>query len=152
MDKIRKAFNRFAKQSMIIAILLFAVFYIINLWQDEQVLSPATPWLILFFLILTNFIFYLQIRSSKSRTTKFVNTFLVTTGFKLLFLLAIILIYSLIFRDDAVKFIISFFSIYLIYTVFEVVHIKIFQENWSGEPGGMVFPKTNKFHCFKENV
>ncbi len=126
--EIKKAFHKFLQQTIIISVVLFAIYFFINNIVQIIHTSPATPWLILFFLALSNFVFYMQLKASAGRPAKFVNATLISTGFKLLLLLVIIVIYALVFREDAVHFILTFFVIYLIFTILEVLHIKSFQE------------------------
>ena len=126
-DNNKPAFKSFLLQTTIIAIFLVALHFILKSVFPEMPYSPARLWLILFFLSITNFIFYYQLRATTAKGSKFVNIFLVTTGFKLLFFLAIIVIYALVFRDDAVRFITDFFILYLIFTVVEVMQINKFQ-------------------------
>jgi hypothetical protein len=106
---------------------LLALHFILRLLAPDLQYSPARPFLILFFLAITNFIFYYQLKATTAKGSRFVNIFLVTTGFKLLFFLAIIVIYALIMRNDAVAFITDFFILYLFFTVLEVFQIKHFQ-------------------------
>ena len=132
--KIKKAFKKFLQQTIITSVVLIVIYFSINSFVQIIQPSPATPWLILFFLILSNFVFYLQLKASTGRPAKFVNATLISTGFKLLLLLVIIVIYALVFREDAVHFILTFFVVYLVFTILEVFHIKSFQDQ-SGKTG-----------------
>lgn len=130
-DKTNPHFKRFLTLSSIIAIALMALHFLLRSFVPELPYSQARPWLIIFFLLITNLIFYYQLKATTAKGSRSVNIFLVTTGFKLLFFLAIIVIYALIFREDAVKFITDFFMLYLLFTVIEVFQIKKFQERKS---------------------
>lgn len=126
-DKNTQAFRNFLLHTGIIAVFLVSLHYILKLLVPEMPYSPARLWLIVFFFAITNFIYYYQLKATSAKGSKFVNIFLVTTGFKLLFFLSIIVIYALIVRDDAVRFITDFFILYLIFTIVEVFQIKKFQ-------------------------
>lgn len=123
----KKNFNNFLRRTTLIAAVLLIIHMLLNFWFPELPQSAVRPWLIVFFLLITNLVFYLQLKAITDKKTKFVNVFLVTTGFKLLFFLAIILVYALLVRDDAVRFIIDFFILYLVFTSVEVFHIRKIQ-------------------------
>ncbi|MGM0567181.1 MAG: hypothetical protein ACQESX_10525 [Bacteroidota bacterium] len=65
--------------------------------------------------------YYLLKTTAKGEARKFVTRFMGTVTFKLLLYLATLLVYVLVFRDTALRFVIAFFVFYLIYTTFEVV-------------------------------
>jgi hypothetical protein len=86
-----------------------------------SVITPALPWLILFFLFSTFLIFYLLLKASNGKFNRFTNLFMIVTVVKLLLLLGIITIYLFINRDDAIRFALTMFVLYLLYSVFEVL-------------------------------
>jgi len=124
---LKKNFNKFLRLTIILSIILLLVSFLLSYFIKDLSHSPARPWLILFFLAITNLVYYYQVKASINKSSRSVNVFIITTGFKLLFFLAIIIIYALIFRDDAASFIIDFFVLYLIFMIVEVVQIRKFQ-------------------------
>jgi len=122
-DQLKKYFRGFTNKALIITVILSAIYAAAMFYAPAGTLSPATPVLIIFFLVITLTIFYYQLKASISRVSKFVNVFLMATGFKLLGFLAIIGVYSFLNKADAVPFVISFFIIYLIFTVFEITQL-----------------------------
>jgi hypothetical protein len=86
-----------------------------------SVITPALPWLILFFLFSTFLIFYRLLKASNGKFNRFTNLFMIVTVVKLLLLLGIITIYLFINRDDAIRFALTMFVLYLLYSVFEVL-------------------------------
>jgi L-asparagine transporter-like permease len=124
---IKKAFNKFLQQTIGISILLLLAYFALIYFGTAIQTSPATIWLVLFFLLVSNYVYYQQLKASTGRQAKFVNVALLSTGFKLLLFLAIIVVYAVLNREDAVPFIMTFFILYLIFTVLEVFHIKAFQ-------------------------
>lgn len=123
----KRIFNNFLRRTTLLAAVLLIIDMLLKYWFPELPQSDVRPWLIVFFLLTTNLVFYLQLKAITAKETRFANTFLVSTGFKLLFFLAIILVYALLVRDDAIRFIIDFFILYLIFTVFEVLNISKIQ-------------------------
>ena len=65
--------------------------------------------------------YYLLKTTAKGEARKFVTRFMGTVTFKLLFYLATLLVYVLVFSETALRFVIAFFVFYLVYTTFEVV-------------------------------
>lgn len=74
-----------------------------------------------FFMLLFSKIILLWITRRDDR--KFTQTFLGITIFRFLLYLAVLITYSLLFPADAVRFIISFFTFYFLYTVLEISYL-----------------------------
>ena len=72
-----------------------------------------------FFLITLSF-HYGLLTSLKGRPQQFVRYFMGATTFKLLFHAAVVIIYSLLNRAEAIHFILTFFVVYLFFTAYEV--------------------------------
>jgi len=132
-NKLSHYFYEFLKKTGIIVIILFAVYLILFYLVPAKYISPAIPAIIIFFTILTTSVFYYQIKASLKRTSKFVNFFLLATALKLLLFLTLVVIYSLLNKADAVNFILSFFIIYVTFSVFEVIQLLKLQDKISTE-------------------
>nr|NQU93662.1 hypothetical protein [Bacteroidota bacterium] len=127
-EPIKKIYHRFITSTVILAIILSAVYSILLVAIPRAYLSPAIPWTIIFFLIITLGIFYLQLKVSLRKTSRFANFFMLATAGKLILFLLIIISYSFIYRADAINFIVAFFVIYLVFTVYEVIQILNIQQ------------------------
>jgi hypothetical protein len=101
------------------AFLAFAA-VVLSIILPAGYITPATPLLILFFLLMTWLIIWYLMKASDKSFIRFVNAFMITTGLKLLLLILIIIGYIFMNRSDAVPFIVVFFILYLLYTAFEV--------------------------------
>ena len=132
-DQLSRYFKDFLKKTSIIAITLFAVYLVLFYLIPVKYISPAIPAIIIFFTILTTSVFYYQIKASLKRTSKFVNFFLIATALKLLLFLTLVIIYSLLNKADAVNFILSFFIVYVTFSVFEVIQLLKLQDKISAE-------------------
>lgn len=76
-----------------------------------------------YFCLLT-ILFHLGIvRSTKSRPQVFVRYYMAGTTIKLLFHMGIIVVYSLFHRNMAIQFILTFMTLYFLFTVFEVMAV-----------------------------
>lgn len=120
---LKKKYTRFALLNLIVTAILLIAWSILKKPVGEQYITSAAPWIILFFLALNLLVFYLMLKVTTRRFSKFVNLFLLTTSLKLLVFLAIIIMYSFLNRQHAVAFILNFFVVYLVYTIIEVVHV-----------------------------
>lgn len=114
----------FLRKTVLVALIALILYFAVDAFFEHHFLSIATPWLVLFFLLLYNFLYYRHLKALQKKATKFVNNFIFSSGFKLIVFLFIILGYSFIFREDAIHFILTFFILYLLFTIIELLHIK----------------------------
>lgn len=120
MNSIIKPFLR---QLLLLAAILGIVITILVLVAPKAYITPTLPFLLIFHTAATLVSFlYIQKKTSES-PKKFVNVYLANTTVKLILYLVILMVYAMNYFSDAVKFIISFFVLYLIFTVFEVIHL-----------------------------
>lgn len=87
----------------------------------DTYVTPTLPFLYVFFFAATLLVHYILLQVSRKRAASFINYFMLLTFGKLMFFLSIVLVYALVFRDDATPFIIAFFILYLFFTIFEVI-------------------------------
>lgn len=81
----------------------------------------TVSWMIfLYFLVVTVLFHVGLLRSAEARPQVFVRYYIGSTTLKLMFHLAVILVYSLFNKPDAVRFIITFMIFYFVFTAFEV--------------------------------
>ncbi len=104
------------------AFLAFACF-ILALVLPRTYITPALPFTIIFFILVTWGVLAFLVRANYKGMAKFINAFMLTTGLKLLLFILIIVGYTVANRGDAVPFLGSFFILYLCYTGFEVYAI-----------------------------
>ncbi len=86
-------------------------------------ITPTLPFQFLFFIIVTFLSYHLISGSSEKKFIRFLNVYMIITIVKLFFFIAILVAYILLNRPDAVPFVLSFFILYLCYTIFEVIQI-----------------------------
>ena len=69
---IRNAIRRFLFRTLATAALLGIIYaFAINTYLAHY-FSPAIPWLLIFFVVISNLVYYLQLRATQNRTSKFV--------------------------------------------------------------------------------
>jgi len=110
----------FTRQLLILATLTGLAIIGLALIIPPAYVSPALPYLLMFFTAATLLSFYFLDKKSKVSASGFVTAFMANSAIRLLLYLGVIVIYALTHRADSVNFIISFFILYLIFTAFEV--------------------------------
>lgn len=94
-------------------------------WICPQYASPALPFIVLFFLVITLFTIYIVLRDDTGKDgRRFVSNYMLSRIIKLLSCLLFLVLYIFLNRKDAWKFAIAFLVIYFIYSIFEVVILK----------------------------
>lgn len=121
---MKKHFKNFVRDiamlTMALTIIALAMYYL----APNKYLTPTLPYQIVFFLVITLGMHYFLLKSAKNKKkVKFISNFMLTTTVKLLAFLTIILIYAFQAPHDAVTFLITFFILYMLYTIFEIVSI-----------------------------
>jgi hypothetical protein len=118
---MRLKYIDFLKKLLIYSLILGTIMALAAYYLPARFISPALPFLFIFFFSVTLIVHLILLNVTQKKSGGFVNLFMLLTFGKLLFFLTIILVYSLLNRSDAVRFIISFFILYIFYTAFEVV-------------------------------
>jgi hypothetical protein len=113
--------------SAVLGIIIWGFSWVI----PQKYLSPALPYQFFFFIAFTIIVCFTLIKASRERFNKFLNTYLLVTTIKLLFFLIVIMVYIFQNRSDAAPFAISFFILYLFFSVFEVVNLVTYSKKFS---------------------
>lgn len=116
---MKKLLPVFLRNLVILTALVSAIAAGIYLMFPELV-SPALPFLIPFFAVIGYVSFSVLFKSSQGKFSNFTNSFMLITVVKLLVLLGMIALYLYLNKTDAIRFVITLFILYLVYTVFEV--------------------------------
>ncbi len=91
--------------------------------MPKEWVSPTLPVLPVFFMAVTYIIHKSFMHSMGRNMRQFVTRYMLITTIKLLSFLSILLIYGLMYRNDAKQFILSFLILYLIYSAFEATAV-----------------------------
>lgn len=110
----------FIKKLFLFTIILALIGFALSFVLPPAFLTPTLPYLYVFFFAVTLLVHYALIKVAEKRAASFINYFMLLTFGKLIFFLSIVLLYALIRREDAAPFIITFFILYMFFTVFEV--------------------------------
>ncbi|MCQ2322036.1 MAG: hypothetical protein MJZ47_00275 [Bacteroidales bacterium] len=86
----------------------------------------ATVWwplLVVLFFAVSLALYQICEKARKKDIHTFYNTYMISTLVKLIVYLAILLVYSLNFKEDSKRFMLTFLAYYLIYSVFETYQL-----------------------------
>lgn len=94
-------------------------------WLWPQYATPALPFIVLFFFLITLLTMYIVLRNDSGQDgKKFVSSYMLSRTVKLLSCLLFLLLYMFLNPKDAIRFAIAFLIIYFMYAVFEIVVLK----------------------------
>lgn len=113
----------FLKKTLVFSLILGLITFVLGFLVPKNFITPALPFLFIFFIAITLTGYYLLIKSAKRQFIKFLNSYLLITTVKLLLLIGILVSYIMLNKKDAAPFGISFFILYVIYSVYEVVSL-----------------------------
>jgi hypothetical protein len=113
-------FKKFLFQTGIISLIFLIGWLVLRFTVKGNWLSPAIPFLVPFFFVITAGVYYFMLRSAANRFSRFINSFMMLTFVKIIIFAVIIIVYALQNKADAYPFTAAFLIFYLIYTVCEV--------------------------------
>lgn len=103
--------------------LLFAGAFVFARVSDERLVSDVYYLFVPFFAGVSFLTAYLHQKGMERKARGFTHFFIGVTMSRFFFFLVIMVAYSILFRDDAARFIIWFMVFYLFYTFFEVISL-----------------------------
>jgi hypothetical protein len=65
-----------------------------------------------------------QMKEITAIERRFISRYMLATAIKLLSFLVFLLLYAYSYRKDAIRFLLNFMAIYLLYSVFEIAYLK----------------------------
>lgn len=113
----------FLRRILVFSIVLGLIAIVVRFLVPSQYITPALPWLFLFFIAVTLAGYYFIFRSVDKKFIRFINSYILVTVVKLFLFIGVIFFYLLNHRQDAAAFAISFFILYLCYMIFEVINL-----------------------------
>lgn len=117
---MKNLYIEFLKKLIVFTAVIAVLGYLSTYLLPPNYVTPAWPYLFVFFFSVTLIVHNILLKVSKKRAQNFINIFMLLTFGKLIFYLSIILAYALINREDSIPFIITFFILYVLFTIFEV--------------------------------
>lgn len=119
----KNALNIFIIQNLVLSVIVLALGYFILNYLIADYNLEVFPYLVGLFFFVTSFSHFFALKSLSKKGSASVNTAMGLTTFKLLVYLVFVLIYILNTDTDKMLFVLTFFSLYVIYSVFDIYKI-----------------------------
>lgn len=120
---MRKKYLQFIIRLTILSLILGLLAFILSRFLPDGMISPALPYLFILFYVITALVHYILLRITALNPGKFVSYFMLATFLKLMNYLIVVVVYVFYVKEGILPFILSFFILYIFYTVFEVFTI-----------------------------
>jgi hypothetical protein len=118
-----QALKKFILREFIFAVILGLIAYVLFQNVLKEYYLPVFWLLFGLIFLFTAFFHFSVLQVSNKDTSKFSAKFMMVAGIKMIIYLALIVFYAFSYPEKAKIFLISFFILYLLFTVFEVVLI-----------------------------
>ncbi len=117
--------KKFSFRILVFSVIMAAISVICQLLLPPQYSSPALPYIVLFFTVLSLFTTYIVMRSdARKEGRKFVSSYLLSRIIKFFSCAIFVSLYLLLNENDRFPFAIGFIVIYFAYAGLEVYVIK----------------------------
>ena len=117
---MRKKYPDFILRLTILSLALGLLGFILNRFLPPGTHSQAFPYLLILFYLINAVVHYVLLKITKLNPRKFVAYFMLATFVKLMNYLIAVLVYVYYVKVGILSFILTFFILYIIYTIFEV--------------------------------
>lgn len=115
--------KKFIVQGIFITLLLAVIGYFLFTGVLSPYYQVILPFVLLFIFLFTTVIHAILLKTARKKPKKLVNRFLMLTGLKMMIYLFIMIIYLIISKQDSAPFLLTFFVVYLVFTIFEISSI-----------------------------
>jgi len=120
---MKKKFGNFFVKLVVLTLMVSLLAFILNLVFPQHVITNVFPYLLALFMIVTVAVHYVLLRITMLNPRKFVSYFMLATFLKLMNYMIVVVVYVFTVKEGILSFVLNFFALYIIYTVFEVVSI-----------------------------
>ncbi|MBE0646951.1 MAG: hypothetical protein IH596_04115 [Bacteroidales bacterium] len=127
---MKAPYINFLKNLLIFSLIIITIYIVLSYLLPHNYFSMALPFLFPFYIATTLISYHLLLKALHKRFSKFVNHFMGAIGIKLLWYMAIMVTYVLMFRQDAIAFSINYFILYICYTSFETVSLVNYSKSY----------------------
>jgi hypothetical protein len=118
-----QTYRSFLLRLFIFSLVIGLVVLLLYLFLPPEIVSPSLPYLVIYFFIITAAVHYALVRSTAYSARRFVSYFMLATFVKFFIYIVTVFAYAYFNRSDLLPFVISFFILYILYTIFEVLAI-----------------------------
>jgi hypothetical protein len=116
---MKNLYVKFLLNTFLFSAAIGLIGFALSQWISQIIFSQVLI-ILLYFFTLTILFHFGMMNSMKGRPQQFIRFFMGATTLKLLVHIAVVVIYSLVNRPDAINFILTFFVVYILFTAFEV--------------------------------
>lgn len=120
---MKQKYTRFLLRLSMMTLILGLAGWVLSIVLPEHTISPLYPVIILLFFAITALMHFIILRITKLNPRRFVSYFMLATFFKLIIYFTAVLVYVFSYKEHVLSFIVTFFIIYIFFTVFEVALI-----------------------------
>jgi hypothetical protein len=120
---MKKKLQHFAIRLIAFSLILLVIAFILKVLLPEGSLPQSLPYLFILFFIIKELVHWILLRITSVKPEKFISYFMMATMSKLIIYFTTVLVYVFMNQTGISSFIISFFVLYIFYTVFEVTSI-----------------------------
>ena len=113
--------KKYLKKVLIFSILIGLIAFILYSTLLKEYYLPVFPYLFLFFILINISVHWFMMSAGKKRPATFSAYYMGTVSLKLFIYLIFLVIYVLADKKNAAVFIVSFFILYVLFSVFETV-------------------------------
>ena len=117
--------RKFSVRLIVFSAIMAALSVIMQL-ALPQYSTPALPFIVLFFFVITLFTLYIVLRDDNGKNERrFVSSYMLSRILKFFSVILFVTLYLLFCPDnDRIRFVVAFLIIYFLYSIFEVVILK----------------------------
>ena len=128
---------KYVSRLVIFSIIIAVAVVIAQQLLPAAYVSPAMPYIVLFFFFVTLFTLYVVLRDEAQRESrKFVSGYILSRAVKFISCLLFLLIYFIANKEDRWNFAFTFLIIYFLYAIFEVILMKKENDSLKKDHGG----------------
>jgi len=115
--------QRFFLRLSIFSLGLIVIAFLLRTLLPEGSLPAVLPYLFILFFVVTLAVHWIVLKISELKPARFVSYFMLATFGKMVIYFIAVLVYVFTRKEQVLPFILSFFILYIFYTVFEVISI-----------------------------
>lgn len=120
---MKQKYLKFMLRLTIMTAIIGLAGFLLSYFLPEGTVNPLYPFILILFYIVTAAIHLVLLNITRLNPRRFISYFMLATFVKLIVFFSAVLVYVFTYRVDVMSFIITFFVMYIFFTVFEVVLI-----------------------------
>lgn len=120
---MKKKYQYFLLRLTILSVVILLLLTVMGRFMHWPFITPALYYIVILLYLITAIVHYILLKTITFNPKKFVGYFMLATTVKLLAYLIVLVSFVLIMKEGVLAFVLAFFILYIIFTVFEVVSI-----------------------------